>query len=231
MTVVLSPPLAPPIPAPSRGWSILHKAVDWPVRTGTPVLAPASGKVTATEFQLAGGLMVHIDHGEGVETNYAHLLSRSVSKGEMVRAGQQIALSGASGIVTGAHLHFGVRVNGVWIDPLAYLAGSATAPAPAGQPDAYPRDIGESCAPGYRPGTVDPRAHWLVPGTDWFARPRNPDGTVNACIREGVREGAAVDGLRVEIDWPSVIEPALNIGVIVAAAVLAWNGLQRILRA
>lgn len=237
MPVILSPPLAV-VPVPVRGWSRLHQAVDWPARVGTPVLAPADGLVTRREYQLAGGLMLHIDHGEGVETNYAHLSVRFVSKGERVRAGQQIALTGASGVTTGPHLHFGVRVNGTWVDPEHYLGrggASNVQPAPSDRPAGYPLDAGKVCDAGYSAGTVNPQAWGWFPGSPWFGRPTNSDGTVNACIRAGVEPGANLAAIGAGDAVTSVLAGSvplvLNIGIVLAAVAIGWAGVKRILEA
>lgn len=89
-----------------------HRGTDFGAPRGTAVLAPADGKV------------VVIEHASGTRTLYAHLDQRIVMAGERVRAGQRIALSGATGKVTGPHLHFEVSRQGAHIDPQALLGGA-----------------------------------------------------------------------------------------------------------
>lgn len=94
-----------------------HYGLDFAVPTGTPLLAAAAGRVTlAAAFHFFGDLVV-IDHGHGVNTLYAHLSRIDVSEGQMVGMGERIALSGATGRVTGPHLHFSLSWYQVWLDP------------------------------------------------------------------------------------------------------------------
>ena len=81
----------------------------------------ASGTVIVAAYNYAEGNYVCIDHGGGVVTVYMHNSSLAVSVGETVTAGQQIASAGSTGVSTGPHCHFGVRVNGAYVDPLSYL--------------------------------------------------------------------------------------------------------------
>lgn len=90
---------------------------------GAPVVAAESGKVIAVGYESMGGYYIRIDHGNGITTMYAHLKAGStlVRTGQYVQRGQQIAQAGATGYVTGAHLHFEVRVNGNKVNPLPYI--------------------------------------------------------------------------------------------------------------
>jgi len=104
------------------GIGSFHDAIDISVPTGTPVYAPASGTVSsATGWQVGGGYTVIINHEAGLSTCCAHNSSIVVSPGEYVAQGQLIAYSGSTGWSTGPHVHFAVMVNGVNVDPLAYL--------------------------------------------------------------------------------------------------------------
>lgn len=102
-----------------------HTGVDFPVGTGTPVYAVGNGQVFDTGYNKAYGNYVEIYHGNNVYSFYAHASSVSVSKGQTVTKGQQIMLSGATGNVTGAHLHFEIRSPGYGysscVNPMNYL--------------------------------------------------------------------------------------------------------------
>ena len=102
-----------------------HTGVDFPVGSGTPVYAVGDGQVFDTGYNSAYGNFVEIYHGNNVYSFYAHASSVSVSKGQKVSKGQQIMLSGATGNVTGAHLHFEIRSPGYGysscVNPMPYL--------------------------------------------------------------------------------------------------------------
>nr|WP_246514694.1 M23 family metallopeptidase [Neoroseomonas soli] len=94
-----------------------HYGLDFAVPTGTPLLAVAAGRVTlADSFHFFGNLVV-IDHGHGVNTLYAHLSAFEVREGQAVAKGERIALSGATGRVTGPHLHFSLSWFQTFLDP------------------------------------------------------------------------------------------------------------------
>lgn len=115
-----------------------HPGIDYAVPTGTPVLAAGDGTVIFAGVQSGFGNVVQIDNGGGIVTTYGHLSSFGVSPGQTVSDGQQIALSGATGDVTGPHLHFQVNVNGVAVDPTAYLTDSGSGdPAAGGDVSAF----------------------------------------------------------------------------------------------
>ncbi|MCW0182857.1 MAG: M23 family metallopeptidase [Zavarzinia sp.] len=99
-----------------------HLGLDVAVPEGTPIAAAAPGVVTLAEPDLyfTGGTII-IDHGAGVQTLYAHLSRVDVLVGQSVRAGDVIALSGKTGRVTGAHLHFGLAWYGLQLDPAPLL--------------------------------------------------------------------------------------------------------------
>lgn len=102
-----------------------HTGVDLSAAMGTPVHVAADGVVVSAEYSGRYGKMVVVDHGNGMQTRYAHLSRFSVVPGEEVRRGQVIALSGATGRVTAPHLHFEVRVGGTAVNPYPYLSRSA----------------------------------------------------------------------------------------------------------
>ncbi len=115
----------------TQGYNRVHKGVDYAASVGTPVFATENGRVSWSGPGIAapgvwGGNEIHVDGGSGIQTWFAHLSSMAVRVGEMVRAGQQIALSGNTGITSGPHLHFGTFAGG-WpndIDPHGYLGGA-----------------------------------------------------------------------------------------------------------
>lgn len=107
--------------SPTAGASSNHKGIDIPCSSGTSVVAAASGTVIVATYNYAEGNYVAIDHGGGVVTLYMHNSSLAVSAGQSVTAGQTIAYAGSTGVSTGPHCHFGVRVNGGYVDPLSYL--------------------------------------------------------------------------------------------------------------
>ena len=107
--------------APTAGASTNHKGIDIACSTGDTIVAAASGTVIVSTYNYAEGNYICIDHGGGVVTVYMHNSALLVSVGESVVAGQQIAAAGSTGYSTGPHLHFGVRVDGTYVDPLTYL--------------------------------------------------------------------------------------------------------------
>lgn len=107
---------------PTAGASTDHQGIDYAVPVGTPVLASGPGTVIFAGVQSGFGNTVVIDNGGGVTTLYGHLSSIGVSQGQSVGDGSQIALSGATGTVSGPNLHFQVMVNGVPVDPTTQLA-------------------------------------------------------------------------------------------------------------
>lgn len=108
--------------SPTTGASTYHQGVDLDTGTGWPVVAAKAGRVTVAGYGSAAGNYVKIDHGDGVSSIYMHLSNYCVSAGQMVSAGQQIGTTGATGVATGDHLHFGISVNGVYVNPCNYVA-------------------------------------------------------------------------------------------------------------
>lgn len=104
-----------------------HTGTDYMATTGEPVAAASDGRVIFAERLPIHGNHVMIDHGWGIITGYSHLSEVQVIPGQLVRQGQAIGLVGATGRVQGAHLHFEVMVNGVWVDPPQFM--SLTIPA------------------------------------------------------------------------------------------------------
>jgi len=100
----------------------LHTGIDIGAKSGTDILAANSGKVIASAYNAGGyGYYIMVDHGGGIVTLYAHSSKLLVSKGDVVSRGQVIAKVGSTGMSTGAHLHFEVRINGQYVNPLEYV--------------------------------------------------------------------------------------------------------------
>ena len=99
-----------------------HRGTDFRAGTGTPVHASNFGVVRLAKNLFYSGNIVIVDHGMGIFTNYAHLSKLLVAAGQQVAKGAQIGLSGATGRVSGPHLHWGVKINGAYVDPLQFLA-------------------------------------------------------------------------------------------------------------
>lgn len=119
---------------PFVGRVALHTGLDFPAETGTPISAAAGGVVLTVERHPAYGLMLEIDHGQGLVTRYAHTSKILVAVGDVVRRGQVVAKVGTTGRSTGPHLHFEVLLDHVPQNPAKFLfraAGTATARAAA----------------------------------------------------------------------------------------------------
>lgn len=106
---------------PIYGTNLLHGGIDIGVESGTPVKAALPGVVKDTGYNSSAGNFVTLSHSGKVDTKYAHLSEVSVAKDETVSQGQTIALSGNTGVSTGPHLHFEIRIGGVRINPLWIL--------------------------------------------------------------------------------------------------------------
>ena len=98
-----------------------HDGLDIGAAPNTPVRAPAQGRITSVGYDPKLGNMVRVDHGFGVETLYGHLAKALVKEGQRVERGDVIALVGSSGLSTGPHLHYMVKLNGQALDPTKYI--------------------------------------------------------------------------------------------------------------
>ena len=99
----------------------IHRGTDFHARSGTPVLAANDGEVMIAHGMFYEGNLVVIDHGDQFSTLYMHLSRIEVKVGERVRKGQRLGLSGATGRVTGPHLHLAARWQGEYVDPVLLL--------------------------------------------------------------------------------------------------------------
>lgn len=186
----------------------MHTGLDFPVPINTSVMAADRGVVRSVWWNAGGGRMVAITHSDRLETRYAHLTRATVKAGDVVAAGQQIALSGATGaLVTGPVLHFEVIVDGSPVDPAPYLSGAAG--------NATPDRI--TC------NASSPPAGYV----------RDPSGP-NRCIRIGAPGTAELDPLAFVGDRIADVGGALvpvlaNVALLGAAALIAWGGVRRVL--
>jgi murein DD-endopeptidase MepM/ murein hydrolase activator NlpD len=98
----------------------MHKGIDVPAPSGAPILSAGAGTVTIAKYSSSYGNYVVVDHGNGHTTLYAHMSSMSVSVGQSVSTGDVLGAVGSTGLSTGAHLHYEVRVNGTPVDPMEY---------------------------------------------------------------------------------------------------------------
>ena len=102
-----------------------HEGIDVTTPTGTPIVAPAAGRVVFAGSDKGFGLTVEIDHGNGIRTRFAHCSRLAVRTGQLVTRNQLIAAVGSTGLSTAPHLHYEIHVNGKPVDPLTYVLPDA----------------------------------------------------------------------------------------------------------
>lgn len=108
--------------SPTEGASSNHQGIDIGASTGSNIVAAAGGSVVISTYSYSAGNYVMINHGGGVYTVYMHCSKLLVSVGDTVKQGEVIAKVGSTGYSTGPHLHFGVRVNGSYVNPRKYVS-------------------------------------------------------------------------------------------------------------
>ena len=105
----------------SRIRSSTHTGLDIAASTGTPIKVIADGTVTSAQYTGSYGYLVKVEHGNGVESWYAHTSKMYVKAGDEVKAGDVIAAVGSTGNSTGPHLHLEIRINGQHVNPQKYI--------------------------------------------------------------------------------------------------------------
>ncbi len=131
LTDVVRPPLSSTITSPFGLRRFLngkpkapHGGIDFKAAVGVPIRAAAKGRVVLAEELYYSGNLVIVDHGLDIFTLYMHLNKISCRPGDVVEPGQIIGTAGSSGRVTGPHLHWGVKIAGVFVDPLRFVSDS-----------------------------------------------------------------------------------------------------------
>ena len=105
-----------------------HQGIDVSAPMGSPIVAPAAGRVMRVAKERGYGNVLEIDHGNGIVTKYAHTQKILVKRGERVTRGQVVAKVGNSGLSSGPHLHYEIHVNGRAVDPLTYVLPDGVIP-------------------------------------------------------------------------------------------------------
>jgi murein DD-endopeptidase MepM/ murein hydrolase activator NlpD len=105
---------------PILGYTKMHTGVDFATATGTPIFAAGNGVVERAQWESGYGKFVLIRHNNGYETAYGHMtaFARGIEEGTKVRQGQVIGFVGSTGLSTGAHVHYEIRINGRFVDPM-----------------------------------------------------------------------------------------------------------------
>ena len=105
---------------PILGYTKMHTGVDWAAPTGTPIYAAGNGVIEKEGWESGYGKFILVRHNNGYETAYGHMsaYARGVEEGKRVRQGQVIGFVGSTGLSTGSHVHYEIRVNGRFVDPM-----------------------------------------------------------------------------------------------------------------
>jgi murein DD-endopeptidase MepM/ murein hydrolase activator NlpD len=126
--VIFDPPVKGPLSSPFGTKRFFngqarapHSGLDFAVPTGTPIRAPAAGRVILTGDYFFNGLTVFVDHGQGLISMFCHLSVIDVAVGDPLRRGQVLGQVGSTGRATGAHLHWSVSLNDARVDPAIFL--------------------------------------------------------------------------------------------------------------
>jgi murein DD-endopeptidase MepM/ murein hydrolase activator NlpD len=109
---------------PFTGQLAMHKGLDFAARPGAPIRATADGTVTTAGSHSGYGLMVEVNHGDGLRSRYAHCSSVLVKPGQKVERGDVIARVGSSGRASGSHVHYEILKNGLHLDPMEFVLPS-----------------------------------------------------------------------------------------------------------
>ncbi|WP_295528539.1 M23 family metallopeptidase [Novosphingobium sp. Chol11] len=112
---------------PVLGRMRMHKGIDLPASTGTPIHATADGVVGKADWFGGYGLCVQLEHGANMETRYGHMSRIAVAEGQTVSKGDVIGYVGSTGRSTGSHLHYEVRIAGEAVNPIPYMQKVAPA--------------------------------------------------------------------------------------------------------
>jgi murein DD-endopeptidase MepM/ murein hydrolase activator NlpD len=127
---------------PATPYSAGHRGIDIAAPVGTGIRAPETGIVTFAG-KVAGSLFLTIDHGAGIRSSFSWLSQLAVARGTLVKRGQIVAFTGhGHPDLEPTHLHFGIRLNGTYVDPLDYLEPASVVDlirlAPLGEPEPQP---------------------------------------------------------------------------------------------
>lgn len=119
--ICVTSPFNPNRVHPVLGYPRPHRGIDLGAATGTPIYATRSGVVTTASVSEEGGIYAIINHGDGFSSAYLHMSRSIVMAGQWVSAGELIGYVGATGLVTGPHLHFSIMKDGTYVNPASYL--------------------------------------------------------------------------------------------------------------